>query len=194
VPFRMWAGSTDVENLSGGIVPGSKLNDVFDGKVDIKAGSSDLSFSLPVGFKYEGGNIAIILHKLESPTEDGGITFKGEYDYAGTHAGCSRFDSRWDSESDPIGPEETFGYSAQNMRPDIRLIFTSDSGNVVDIDVNTAAGISLAGNLLTASAGAQVYTAAGVLVAVVAPGETVTLPAGLYVVSTPTGATKIAVK
>ncbi len=194
VPFRMWAGGTETESLKNGIVRGSELTQVFDGTVDVIAGSSDLSFSLPEGVEYKGGNFAIMLHKLQSDTEDGGITFRGEYDYDGKHPACSRFDSRWDSESEPIGPEDTFGYSAQNMRPDIRLIFTSDSGATIDVDVNTAAGISLAGNLLTAQDGARVYTLAGVLVATVAPGESVSLPAGFYVVSTPTGATKISVK
>lgn len=194
VPFRMWAGTTEVEDLVAGIVPASQLTKVFDDKVDIAAGSSDLGFSLPEGLEYKGGNFVIMLHKLESPTDNSGITFRGEYDYAGTHPGCTRFDSRWSDDYDPIGPEETFGYSAQNMRPDIRLIFTSGQNSTVEIDVDTAAGISLAGNVLTASAGAQVYNTAGVLVATVASGESVSLPVGLYVVSTPNGATKIAVK
>lgn len=194
VPFRLWAGTTELDDLVAGIIPGSQLTKVFDDNVDVNAGSSELGFSLPKALEYKGGNLAIMLHKLESPTDNGGITFRGEYDYSGTHPGCSRFDSRWSSDYEPIGPEETFGYAAQNMRPDIRLIFTSGNDVTIDIDVDTAAGISLAGNMLTAAAGAQVYTTAGVLVATLAPCETVTLPAGLYVVSTPTGATKIAVK
>ena len=80
------------------------------------------------------------------------------------------------------------------MRPDARLIFSKTGGGVGDVTVVPAHAVALDGRTLTAAEGARIYNGAGMLTAVLEAGEQITLAPGIYVVATPAGSVKIAVR
>lgn len=147
VPFVMYMGTTKATDMAT-TIPARDLTKVYEGAVTFTAGDSQLSFVLDTPFKYDADNLVVMLHKLESPTDNGGVNFRGCYGYSnvcdGSHANCTLFTSRWDADSEPIDPNaSSIGYSAQNMRPDIILAVKSDVEGVdniaIDGDGNTNA-------------------------------------------------------
>lgn len=147
VPFVMYMGTTKATDMTT-TIPAQNLTKVYDGTVTLNAGDSQMTFVLNTPFKYDADNLVVMLHKLESPTDNGGVDFRGCYGYLnvcdGSHTGCTLFTSRWDADSEPIDPNaSSIGYSAQNMRPDIILAVKSDEEGVdnivIDGDVNADA-------------------------------------------------------
>lgn len=194
VPFTLWVGECTGRTLAATTVPASQLTKVFEGNVSIAGGSAELTFYLDKPYTYTGQDLVYMIHKHKSPTDQSGVTFYGEYDYAGHHADCTRFASNWDEEAEPLDPEANFGYGPSNMRPGARLIFSKTGGGVGDVTVVPAHAVALDGRTLTAAEGARIYNGAGMLTAVLEAGEQITLAPGIYVVATPAGSLKIAVR
>ncbi len=147
VPFVMYMGTSAATDMAT-TIPARDLTKVYEGTVTFTAGDSQLTFVLDTPFKYDADNLVVMLHKLESPTDNGGINFRGCYGYInvcdGSHTGCTLFTSRWDADSEPIDPNaSSIGYSTNNMRPDIIIAVRSDEEGVdniaIDGDVNVDA-------------------------------------------------------
>ncbi len=195
VPFALWVGETEDNDLTAGTIPASKLTKVFDGKMDVPVGSTEQTFSFETPYSYKGGNLVYMLHKKFSNASNSGVTYRGSYGYDNARPNVTRYDSNWDPDSDKkIDPEATFGYSAQNMIPDVRLIFSSNQGSADEITVAPVQSVVIEGTTVTALNGARIYDGAGRLAAVVETGESVTLPAGLYIIATPGGSVKAQLK
>lgn len=194
VPFRVWTGETDLADLKDGIVPASQLTETFNGAADIVSGGEALDFSFAAPCNYGGRNLVIMVHKLKSPTNNSGVKFRGSYGYDGSHPDCSRFTSNSYEDDPALDPETTFGYSSQNMRPDVRLMFSSVGSGVSEVVVSGDASIIVSGNEVTGLEPFDVYTAAGVLVASRGAGEKCVLPSGIYVVVTHGKSIKVAIR
>ncbi|MDE6396522.1 MAG: hypothetical protein K2K84_04560 [Muribaculaceae bacterium] len=195
VPFALWVGETDDKDLVAGTIPASKLTKVFDGKIDVPVGCTEQTFSFETPYAYKGGNLVYMLHKKASNASNSGVTYLGSYGYDNARPNVTRYDSKWSADSETvIDPEVSFGYSAQNMIPDVRLIFSSNQGGVDDVTVAPAQSVVIEGTTVTALKGARIYDGAGRLAAIVEAGGSVTLPAGLYIVATPAGSVKAVLK
>ncbi len=194
VPFTLWVGECSDRTLEESTIPASQLTKAFEGTISITGSTTELVFYLDKSFTYTGQDLVYMLFKRKSDADQSGITFYGEYDYDGRHAKCTRFDSNWSDDGEPLDPEATFGYSAQNMRPGARLIFSKTGGGVGDITIDPSHSITVDGRTVTAAAGARIYNAAGILTAELEAGEYVTLAPGIYIVATPAGSTKIAIR
>lgn len=152
-----------------------------------------MTFTFNEPYPYKGGNFVYLLYKAPSATDNDGVSFRGCYGYDKKHDGISRFDSNWQADADPLNPDATFGYSSQNMRPDIRVVFAPKAG-VEAVVVNPSHAFTLNGDVLSCQSAVRVYTVNGMLVAQLAAGQSITLPRGLYIVASADGATRIAVK
>lgn len=182
VPFRVWTGETDLTDLKESIVPASQLTETFNGNADIVSGGESLDFSFATPCNYSGRNLVIMVHKLKSPTNSSGVKFRGSYGYDGAHPDCSRFASNSYEDDPAFDPETTFGYGPQNMRPDVRLMFSAKDSGVAEVILKGETAVSVNGNELSCAAPFKVFSTAGVLVASNAAGEKCVLPSGVYVV------------
>lgn len=197
VPVRIWAGETDLADLKDNFVPANKMTFGFDGKFDINIGATAFDFFFNKdSHQYKGGNLAVMVHKLKSETDSEGVIFRGDYGYDHTHDNISRFDSRWiEGDERPFDPNELFGYNADNIIPDMILLFSKDNSGINDaaIDLSGATVKAVKGGIYSDTE-AQVYNLQGIRVATIAPGETAALANGVYVVRTASAAVKIAVR
>lgn len=194
VPFRVWAGETDLVNLKDNSVPASQLTEVFNGSTDIVSGGKSLDFSFENPCIYSGRNLVLMVHKLKSQTNNSGVKFRGSYGYDGSHDDCSRFASNSYEDDPAFDPETTFGYSSSSMRPDVRLMFSSTGSGVSEVVVSGNASVVVSGNELTACEPFDVYTTTGMLVASHGANEKSVLSPGIYVVVTNGKSIKIAIR
>lgn len=193
VPFHMWVGETDQTDLKAGIVPASKLTDVFHGKATISPNSDALEIMFSTSYEYKGKNLVVMLHKEPSKTGNYGVKFRGDYGYDDSHTGVTRFESHYEGD-EPFDGEKSFGYSENNMRPDAKFVFSATSLGVSDVAVDAPLDYSVDGNVLSAGCALRVYNAAGQLVATVGAGEKAKLDGGLYIVVSAAGSAKVAIK
>ncbi|MDE6208041.1 MAG: hypothetical protein K2M55_09560 [Muribaculaceae bacterium] len=192
VPFVVYAGVSAAADLITSI-PVSKLTKVYEGSIDVVAGSEALEFVFDEPFEYTDGSLVLMVHKKESKTNDYGVSFRGSYGLSGQHDNCIRFDSRWDAEYDALNPEAEIGWGANNHRPDMKLVFSSKSG-VTDVAVDAADLFSHIDGGIVCHAAATVYNTSGAVVATVAAGEALHLTPGIYVVAAEGLAVKTLVK
>lgn len=61
VPFRLYVGNTNQENLFSGWIPTSYLTKVFEGPIDLKRGVYELEIPFDTPFEYAGGNLCVLL-------------------------------------------------------------------------------------------------------------------------------------
>lgn len=137
VPFELWVGETERDELATATVPASELTKVFDGTLNVSTADTHLEFTFDQPYAYNGGRFVYLLHKKDSDTANNGVKFRGCYGYEGTHKNVSRFASNWYAGSDPIDPETTFGYSGSDIRPDIRMIFIPAGAGVENVSVDS---------------------------------------------------------
>lgn len=195
VPMTVWIGETDRNDCADGIVPASKLTCVFDGDIDITRGDEAMRFTFTTAYLYKGGNLVVMIHKHKSATNNSDVTFRGSYGYKGQHDNCTRFASNSYDDDPALDPENPqLGYSSMNLRPDMLLVFSPENQGVDDVRADGDAAITISGNMLVSEAGLQVYTPAGVLVAVAGPGESVTLSPGLYIAVSAGKAVKVTIR
>lgn len=193
VPFRLWVGETSLTDLDNGSIPASQLTEVYYQPTDITPGCESLDFNFePV--VYNGGNLVIMLHKEMSMSNSSGITFRGEYGYD-TNRKNTRYDSHSSNEYyDPFDPDETFGYSAQAMRPDIRLVFSAQPAGVDNVTTGHTPTYSITDGTLTSTSRLDVYTPSGMHIGTVSPTESCNLAPGIYILTAPGYTSKIIVR
>ncbi|MDD2332639.1 MAG: choice-of-anchor D domain-containing protein, partial [Candidatus Cloacimonetes bacterium] len=62
-PTKIWLGSTQLEDLSGGWIPSSQLTLVFDGTVNYPSGENTITIPLQNPFPYTGGNLVMMVNR-----------------------------------------------------------------------------------------------------------------------------------
>ena len=62
-PTKIWLGSTDVADLSGGWINASALTLVFDGNVTYPAGQNTITIPLQTPYTYSGGNLVMLVNR-----------------------------------------------------------------------------------------------------------------------------------
>ncbi len=194
VPFRVWVGETDQNDMTSGTIPASQLTEAFNGSCNIISGSRNLDFTFPTPYTYTGGNLVLMVHKQKSTTNNSGITFRGNYGYDNSHNDCSIFDSHSYDEDPAFDPDMPFGYSSQDMRPDMRLMFSSDKTDINAVITDGNDLVTVAGNLVSAIVPCRIYTPSGILVTSCASGERRTLSPGIYIVMSDAYSTKVAIR
>lgn len=194
VPLRVWVGETDLTDLTEGSIPASQLTETFNGLVDIQSGQESLDFTLSGQYPYTGRNLVIMVHKQYSATNNSGVAFRGSYGYDGRHENCSRFDSHSFEEDPAFDPEVSFGYSAQNMRPDMRLIFSPEQSGIDSAVADNSAFVTVNGREITAAVPFNVFTPAGAMVASCSAYEKRVLPAGIYIVTSESSCSKVTIR
>jgi len=134
---KIWVGETDDEDLSGGWIPSTMLNLVFDGLVDFPAGENRIDIPLQPAYEYNGGNLVIlVLRPMEMTTFSTDNKFINSYSYIDTA-------SRYLFSNLSIDPAAPAGAgTVTNMRPNTRLSFTLNWAPPLTIPVNLQIEIS----------------------------------------------------
>jgi hypothetical protein len=105
-PVRIWLGETTQENLSGGYIPASELNPVFDGSILFPNGSNDIFIPIDPPWVYGGGNLVMLTnHPMELPLY---CTFERFVTHSGAIANRSRNAYSHTINYDPYSPPEGF--------------------------------------------------------------------------------------
>ncbi|MCB5228819.1 MAG: carboxypeptidase regulatory-like domain-containing protein [Candidatus Cloacimonetes bacterium] len=102
-PIRIWLGSTNLSDLSGGYIPASQLSMVFDGNVDFPCWQNEILIPLTTPFMYTSGNLVMMVQR----PMDG--TFHTTYDvfkcqHGSPYRGRYVFSNR--EHFDPMNPPE----------------------------------------------------------------------------------------
>ncbi len=63
MPVKIWAGETQVADLSGGWVPSTALTLVFDGTVNFPTGANNINIPFTTPLPYGGGNLVIMVNR-----------------------------------------------------------------------------------------------------------------------------------
>lgn len=63
-PIKIWLGSTQVEDLSGGFIPSTSLNLVYDGTMDFPVGENTITITLNTPYMYTGGNLVMMCNRV----------------------------------------------------------------------------------------------------------------------------------
>ena len=192
VPVKMWVGNTTLTTLTDGAIPVNEQSLVFEGNINVAPGMECLSLALTGAEAYTGATMVLTFHKLESNTQNYGVSYCGDYGYGHTHDGITRFTTRSYPDQPALDPNAAFGYAADPHLPDMVLVFSGSSG-VDRISVGAGAVTAIDGGIHT-ELDAEIFAVDGRLAATVAAGNSAALPAGVYIVRTAAGTAKIHVR
>lgn len=203
VPMRVWLGETEKANLEDGIIPVGQLTKVFEGTIDVKLDDEAMAFALQNEYKYNGKNLVVMIYKTGKGTNLDGVAFKGTYGKPESPLN-TRFDNNDEVDDeeytlDPEKTDETFGYAATSIVPDINVLFIPGAG-VNDISVDGSASIKAADGAIIVSGNAgqalAVYAADGkaVYVGASVTDASVSVVPGVYIVRAGTTTAKVIVK
>ena len=140
VPFKIYMGTTEQENMNSGWIPASQMQLVFDGKLDLVRGIYDFVIPFDHPFNYNGGNVTIMVvgdYDQDLFTADGyGI---GVY---ATEVGLGA--SRAGSVMDPFNPNQDDGAFSSYV-PNTMFFINSETygsvkGTVTDADGKAVKG------------------------------------------------------
>ena len=149
VPFRLYVGNTDQDNLFSGWVSPSDLTKVFEGPVDLKRGVYELEIPFDTPFEYAGGNLCVLVVGDNDPS----LMLQGGF-------GMSSYVSEYGLGATRVMPSGS--YMEENSEPNSHIgnycgyvpnaIFfidysntTSISGTVKDTDGNPVEGVEISG-------------------------------------------------
>jgi len=62
-PTKIWLGSTQINDLSGGWIPSTQLTLVFDGNVNYPSGQNAIVIPLQTPYMYMGGNLVMMVNR-----------------------------------------------------------------------------------------------------------------------------------
>ena len=151
VPFKIYLANTEQESMSTGWIQSGSMTKVFDGNIDMKTGSYDLTIRFDNPFSYTGGNLAVLVmgpadNTLFLQQGYGMGTYVTEY---GLEA--SRI---WSTDAsypeDPDNLDNTKG-SFYSYVPNAIFYFNpsncgSLAGTVTDTDGNPLSGVTVCGD------------------------------------------------
>jgi len=63
MPTKIWLGTTNQQDLSGGWIPSTQLTQVFDGTVNYPSGQNTIMIPLQTVFTYTGGNLVMMVNR-----------------------------------------------------------------------------------------------------------------------------------
>jgi hypothetical protein len=63
MPTKIWMGTTDLTDLSGGWIPAVDLTPVYDGTVNYPLGQNTVDIALPTPFQYTTGNLVVMFNR-----------------------------------------------------------------------------------------------------------------------------------
>ncbi len=104
---KIYMANTELENLSGGWIPGENFTLVFNGTVDFPQGVNQVIIPLQTSFAYTGGNLVI---RANRPYEDTTYNSTNYFYYtstSSTHPNRSRYLSSNTTNYDPLAPAGT---------------------------------------------------------------------------------------
>lgn len=140
VPFKVYMGTTEQQNMNSGWIPASQMQLVFDGKLDLVRGVYDFVIPFDHPFAYNGGNVTIMVvgdYDADLFSADGyGI---GVYS---TEVGLGA--SRASSEQDPFNPDQNEG-EFYSYIPNTMFFINSETygsvkGTVIDVNGKAVEG------------------------------------------------------
>ncbi len=139
VPFRVYLGNTDNQDMGKGWIPANRLTKVFDGNLDMNRGVYDLVVPFDIPFKYNGGNVCLF---IVSENGAGLGTYVSEYGLSATRYLPSHYD-----QLDVNKPDQTLGYYATFV-PNVTFYVDysksgSISGTVKDTEGNAIEGATV---------------------------------------------------
>ena len=149
VPFRLYVGNTDQDNLFSGWIPSTYLTKVFEGPIDINRGVYELEIPFDTPFDYAGGNLCVLLigdHDPELMLNNGyGMaSYVSEYGLGATRTlpGNAVLNAGADPSQEfgsyyPYAPNAIFYIDHSNT--------TSVSGTVRDAEGNPLEGVEVCG-------------------------------------------------
>lgn len=149
VPFRLYVGNTDKDNLFSGWIPTSYLTKVFEGPLDLKRGVYELEIPFDVPFEYAGGNLCVLL----VGDHDGTLMLNNGYGMASyvseSGLGATRALRSGSYLENGTEPSNQFG-NYYTYRPNAIVYIdhsktVSISGVVKDADGNPMAGVDVCG-------------------------------------------------
>lgn len=126
-PIKIWLGSTQLNDLSGGFIPSTSLHLVYDGVMNFPAGENTITIYLQIPYMYLGGNLVVMCHRpYDSNMYSQTDFFKCQ---SGT-ANRARHTRNYghDPANPPIGqataqfPKTTFVYTDQPIQNDLAAI------------------------------------------------------------------------
>lgn len=151
VPFRIYLGNTDEENLSKGWIPAYMLTKVFEGSIDMNRGVYNLEIPFDKPFMYTGGNLCLFIvgdhdDMLFLYNGYGLATYVSEYGPAATRYLPYRF-----RKPDENNPEQSVGYYGEYV-PNVTFyvdhsVTGTVSGTVTDSDGNPMEGVTVKGSV-----------------------------------------------
>ncbi len=198
VKFQVWVGEATTDSLADAAIPSGKLTKVFDGTVDINAGDESLTFPCSTKYKYNGENLVIMIYKNSASTSSEGVSFRGTY---GTWGGtqCSRFDSKYEDDTDHFDTNANFGWGGSTIMPDVHILLVPQATAIEGAVASQASVRAMHGAVAVSGnngAPLAVYAVDGTQVAAYSSVTdiTVSLPAGAYVVKAGTKSVKVIVK
>lgn len=162
-----------------------------------------MAFALQNEYKYNGKNLVVMIYKTGKETNLDGVAFKGTYGKPESPLN-TRFDNNDEVDDeeytlDPEKTDETFGYAASSIVPDINVLFIPGAG-VNDISVDGSASIKAADGAIIVSGNAgqalAVYAADGkaVYVGASVTDASVSVVPGVYIVRAGATTAKVIVK
>lgn len=149
IPFRLYIGNTDQEDLRAGWIPVSKLEKVFEGKLDLNRGAYDFEIPFDTPFEYTGGNICVLLasdqeYSLMLNNGDGMGACVSEYGMFSSRSVSDTFEL--DGKEPPQDDGSYFSYVPNVIFYIDHSKTGSISGTVADADGNPLEGIEVSGS------------------------------------------------
>lgn len=146
VPYKVYMGTTDQQDMNNGWIPASKMQLVFDGKLDLVRGIYDFVIPFDHPFAYNGGNVTVMVvgdYDSDLFTADGyGI---GVYS---TEVGLGA--SRAGSVMDPFNPDQNDGAFSSYV-PNTMFFINSETYGSVKGVVTDASGKAVKDAKVTSS-------------------------------------------
>lgn len=129
VPVRIWAGTTEMEELADWI-PAGELELVFDGTLNFIIGEQTIYIPFQTPFNYSDNtkNLVIMVEKIDDHTNIN----QNFSSYSGM-VSSSKYTAGYTNPPDPYSPP---GGGSSNLNPVIRFIFNDNLGSVAGLVSN----------------------------------------------------------
>ena len=139
-PVKIWLGETTQVDLSGGYIPASALNPVFDGSIMFHIGSNEIFIPIDPPWIYGGGNLVMLTnHPMENPLY---YTFERFVTHTGAIANRSRNAYSNTINYDPYSPPEGF---VSNFFPKTTFYLMPDGVGVLSGTVSGPGSVPISG-------------------------------------------------
>ncbi len=102
IPIKVWMAETPQTNLSGGFIPATEMDLVFDGTMNFPSGANDIFIPIDPPWPYGGGNLVVMSNRpMNNDMYSSGELFVTQ---AGSITGRSRYLRSDSTEYDPNNP------------------------------------------------------------------------------------------